>query len=253
MQAIRHELPHENLLYVADSGYAPYGNRHSDFITDRSSVIARFLIEHSVKAIVVACNTATVVAIEKLRSWCPVPVIAIEPAIKPATLSTKTGIVGVLATRPTIASAAVARLCEQHGTHTKIMLMACPGLVEQVEQGELASDVTRSLLDEYLSPLLDAGADSIVLGCTHYPFLGELIQDIVGPDVSIVDPAAAVARQLARRLGTNLRTASPNDVASVCFFSSGPLDQAHTVMSTLWGKSIVVRSLCQQDTLALRS
>jgi glutamate racemase len=243
LHAIRHALPAEHLLYVADSGHAPYGNRHSSFITDRTTTIAQFLIDSQVKAIVVACNTATVVAIETLRSWCPIPVIAMEPAIKPAAGSTKSGVVGVLATHQTIASPAVARLCEQYGRETKIMLMACPGLVEHVERGELASDVTRALLVEYLSPLLEAGVDTIVLGCTHYPFLGELIQDIVGQNVAIVDPAAAVARQLVRRLGSNLRLAPPDEAVSEYFFSSGPVDQAHSVISTLWGKSIVVRSL----------
>lgn len=243
LHAIRHALPVEHLLYVADSGNAPYGNRHSSFITDRTTTIAKFLIEHRVKAIVVACNTATVVAIEALRSWCPIPVVAIEPAIKPAANSTKSGVVGVLATNQTIASAAVARLCDQYGSSTKILLRACPGLVEHVERGDISSDVTRSLLVEYISPLLDAGVDTIVLGCTHYPFLRTLIHEIVGPNISIVDPAAAVARELARRLGTNLRRVSPGDSVSECFFSSGPVDRAHIVMSALWGERVVVRSL----------
>ncbi|MDD4913424.1 MAG: glutamate racemase [Methylococcales bacterium] len=242
LQAIRHELPAEHLLYVADSGNAPYGNRHTSFIIDRTMIIAKFLIESRVKAIVVACNTATVVAIEALRLWCPIPVVAMEPAIKPAADSTKSGVVGVLATSQTIASPAVARLCDQYGRRAEILLMACPGLVEQVERGELASEVTRSLLVEYLSPLLDAGVDTLVLGCTHYPFLSALIQDIVGPNVSIVDPAAAVARQLARRLDANLRLAPPGDSVSEYFFSSDQVERAHTVMSILLGKNIVVRS-----------
>lgn len=246
LHAIRQELPAEHLLYVADSGNAPYGDRQTHFITDRTTTIARFLIASQVKAIVVACNTATVVAIEELRSWCPVPVVAMEPAIKPAAGSTKSGIVGVLATNRTIASASVARLCNQYGRSTKILLMACPGLVEHVERGELSSNATRSLLVKYISPLLDSGVDTLVLGCTHYPFLGALIQDIVGPNVAIVDPAAAVARELTRRLGTNLRLTSPGDSVSECFFSSGPVDRAHTVISTLWGKNIVVHGLDKQ-------
>lgn len=246
LRAIRGELPHEHLLYVADSGHAPYGDRPAAFITERTNAIARLLVASRAKAIVVACNTASVVAIERLRSWCPVPVVAIEPAIKPAVGSTRSGVVGVLATSRTIASAAVARLCQQHGTSARIILTACPGLVECVERGELSGEATRSLLVEYLAPLLDAGADTLVLGCTHYSFLGALVRDIVGPHVCIIDPAAAVARELARRLGANRRLASSGDPASERFFSSAPAHSAHsahTVMSALWGRNVVVSDL----------
>ena len=245
LQAIRGELPDEHLLYVADSRHAPYGDRPAAFITDRTNAIAGFLVASRAKAIVVACNTASAVAIEQLRSWCPVPVVAIEPAIKPAVGSTRSGVVGVLATSRTIASAAVARLCQQHGTSARIILTACPGLVECVERGELSGEATRSLLVDYLAPLLDAGADTLVLGCTHYSFLGALVRDIVGPHVCIIDPAAAVARELARRLGANRRLASSGDPASERFFSSASAHSAHAVTSALWGRNVVVRDLEQ--------
>lgn len=238
--AIRQELPAENLLYVADSGYAPYGDRDADFIAERATKITEFLLQADVKAIVVACNTATVVSIAKLRAWCPVPVVAIEPAIKPASLSTRTGIIGVLATRQTLASPSVARLCADHGEQVQILLQACPGLAEQVEKAELNSAATRALLLRYLEPLLQAGADTLVLGCTHYPFLSGLIRDIAGPEVAIIDPATAVARQLARRLADNLTTSRPNKPPSTRFFSSAPLANAQVIISALWGEDVKV-------------
>lgn len=240
--AIRDELPAENLLYVADSGYAPYGDRDSDFIAERATKITEFLLAAGVKAIVVACNTATVVSIAKLRAWCPVPLVAIEPAIKPASVSTRSGTIGVLATSRTLASPSVARLCETHGSNVQILLKACPGLVEQVEQAELLSDATRALLVRYINPLLEAGADTLVLGCTHYPFLMPLIREIVGPDIAIIDPATAVARQLARRLAGNLTTSRPDSLAGVRFFSSGSLENAQSIISALWGENVRVHS-----------
>ncbi|MDD2760359.1 MAG: glutamate racemase [Methylomonas sp.] len=243
LRAIRNELPDERLIYLADSGHAPYGDRDADFILDRANRITEHFLASGVKAIVVACNTASVVAIEKIRSWCPVPVVAMEPAIKPASQSTRTGVVGVLATTRTLSSANVARLCEAYGKRVRILLRPCPGLVEQVEHGELYSAATRRLLTGYLSPLLTAGADTIVLGCTHYPFLGELIGEIAGTDVAIVDSGAAVAKQVLRRLeGSRVSTCNVPALEPT-FFSSAEPDQARSVISTLWGKSVEVHSL----------
>lgn len=243
LHAIRSELPEEDLLYVADSSNAPYGDRDTDFIEDRATKITELLLRSGVKAIVVACNTVTVVAIEKLRSWCPVPVVAMEPAIKPASRSTKSGVVGVLATSQTLASPSVARLCAAYGKDIEILLQPCPGLVEQVERAELISDTTRALLVGYISPLLAAGADTIVLGCTHYPFLAQLIREIVGPDVAIVDPATAVAKEVARRLGDNRLSARRNRPSEAKFFSSAPPDDARAIISALWGRSVMVHGI----------
>lgn len=245
LRAIRAELPLEDLLYVADSGYAPYGDRDADFIADRATTITELLLDAGVKAIVVACNTATVVAIEKLRAWCPVPVVAMEPAIKPAAQTTQSGVVGVLATSRTLASPSVARLCAAYGKDIEILLQPCPGLVEQVEKAQLHSEATRELLVRYLSPLLRAGADTIVLGCTHYPFLAPLIREIVGPDVAIIDPATAVAKELARRLNGNLMSISGERAAEVSFFSSTAIKEASLIISALWGKRVLVQGASQ--------
>lgn len=245
LQAIHRKLPEEDLIYLADSGNAPYGDRDTDFIADRATKITELLLAFGVKAVVVACNTVSVVAIEKIRSWCPVPVIAIEPAIKPASQHTKSGVVGVLATRRTVASPSVARLCEAHGKNVEILLQPCPGLVERVERAELHSDATRALLIQYISPLLEAGADTLVLGCTHYPFLTQLIREIVGPSVAIMDPAAAVAMQVERRLGDNRITEPRRRPAEARFFSSASPEEAGEIISALWGQDVTVHDIAR--------
>ncbi|WFP49655.1 glutamate racemase [Methylomonas sp. EFPC3] len=251
LRAIRAELPNEDLLYVADSGYAPYGDRDAGFIEDRSAAIAGFLIDEGAKAIVVACNTATVVAIEKLRAWCPLPVVAIEPAIKPAAGITQSGVIGVLATRQTLASANVARLCAAYGQDVNILLQPCPGLVEQVEKAELDSPASRALLETYLAPLLAAGADTIVLGCTHYPFLLPLVREIIGPERVIIDPATAVAKELARRLGNQRASALRPEPARTRFLSSAAGSNASSVVSALWGSPVLVEPIQARPIAAI--
>ena len=148
LKAIRAALPQEDLVYVADSAHAPYGERSEDFITQRTLVLGEWLARQGVKAITIACNTATVVAAKRLRDSTQVPVIAIEPAIKPAAGLTRSGVIAVLATRQTVQSESVARLCELHGGGKKILLQACPGWVERVEAADLTSPHTLALLRE---------------------------------------------------------------------------------------------------------
>jgi len=241
LREIRRALPSDELLYVADSGFAPYGEQPAEYIQERSRRVAEYLVAQRVKAIVVACNTATVVAVEGLRAWCPVPVVAMEPAIKPAVGITRSGVVGVLATSQTLASPSVARLCGLYGGGADILLQACPGLVEQIERGETTSAATRELARGYLAPLLEKGADTLVLGCSHYAFVHELIQDIAGPEVTIIDPSEAIARELVRRLGA---AAGATNAAGVeRFVSSGDLARAGRVISRLWGRPVEVQSL----------
>ncbi len=238
LRAIRQTLPHHPLLYVADTAYAPYGERPAAFIESRASHIARFLVREGAQALVIACNTASVHASKSLRAQYTIPIVAIEPAIKPATAITKTGVIGVLATNQTLASASVANLCATYGSHCRIILQACPGLADQVDRGDFDSFATRALLQDYLTPLQDAGADVIVLGCTHYPFLSPLIQSMVGLGVTLLDPADAVARELLRRL--NLPPQAPTAqvrgaTADELFFVSGPLAKGQAVLSGVWG------------------
>jgi glutamate racemase len=230
---IQRLLPAEDLIYVADSAYAPYGDKPVEEIQDRAFHIVEFLIAQHAKAIVVACNTATGVAVEALRARWPLPFVAIEPAVKPAAAATKTGIVGVLATRQTIASPRFARLAETWANGAQILAQPCPGLVEQIERGELATERTRTLIASFVRPLVEQGADTLVLGCTHYPFVEPLIAESAGPGVAIINPAAAVARELRRRLKDSGLLAPEIHVGSTSYRTSGNPGQLATMLATL--------------------
>ena len=243
LRAIRAALPHENLVYVADSGHAPYGDQSEAHITQRTLTVGNWLAEQGVKGITIACNTATVVAAKTLREQTHLPVVAIEPAIKPAVALTRSGVVGVLATRQTAQSASVARLVELYGADKRILLQGCPGLVEHVERADLHSAATESLLRQFIAPLLAQGADTLVLGCTHYPFLRDTIQSIVGQDVILLDPAEAVARELTRRLVDNASLSSQTGRGTVQFFTTGDVAQTQHAVAHLWGEAAQVQAL----------
>ena len=248
LRAIRAALPHEDLVYVADSGHAPYGDQSEAHITQRTLAVGHWLAEQGVKAITIACNTATVVAAKTLREQTHLPVVAIEPAIKPAVALTRSGVVGVLATRQTVQSANVARLVEAHGADKRIVLQACPGLMEQVERADLHSPETEALLRQFIEPLLDQRVDTLVLGCTHYPFLNDLLQRVAGEGVLLLDPAEAVARELARRLTASTPAHSPHLTAEskpgrVQFFTSGNVAQVQAVVAHLWDEPLTVQAL----------
>ena len=243
LRAVRAALPHEHLVYAADSGHAPYGDQSEAHITQRTLAVGYWLAEQGVKAITIACNTATVVAAKTLREQTHLPVVAIEPAIKPAVALTRSGVVGVLATRQTVQSAAVARLVDLYGADKRILLQGCPGLVEHVERADLHSAETEALLRQFITPLIEQGADTLVLGCTHYPFLRDTIQRVAGQGVTLLDPAEAVARELARRLADNGSLCSANHQGHVQFFTSGDVTQAQAVMSHLWDAPLTVQAL----------
>jgi glutamate racemase len=221
LREIRRELPFEGLVYVADSGHAPYGDRDPAFIRNRAVTIAVFLEGQGAKAIVVACNTATGVAVEALRARFTLPIVAIEPAVKPAASRTRSGIVGVMATTQTLSSLRFAKLVEAHAADVQVIGQPCPGLVEQVEAGELATPETRELVERYVRPLVEKGADTIVLGCTHFPFLVDVIRNVAGPHVTIIDPAVAVARELRRRLDAHGLAAAPERPGGDTFWTTG--------------------------------
>ncbi|MDO8413283.1 MAG: glutamate racemase [Gallionellaceae bacterium] len=238
---IRRLLPHEQLIYIADSGHVPYGDKSASFIEQRSLALTRFLVEQGADAIVVACNTATAAAITTLRQHYTLPIIGMEPAVKPAVAATQSGVVGVLATTGTLESARFAALLERYAGEVEIITQGCPGLVEQVERGDLLSAQTRSLLERYTAPLLARGADTLILGCTHYPFLAPLIGEVVGPNITLVDTGEAVARQLQHRLHTELPQRIPS-IASVRFFTSGDVEHTTRIMSLLWGEMVVANT-----------
>ena len=200
LREIRRELPREHLLYVADSACAPYGDRPGEFIVNRSRRLADWLVAQGAKALVVACNTATAAAVAELRAHHDLPIVGIEPAVKPAARESRSRVIGVLATSQTLASEKFSRLLDAHGQDVTVLTQACPGLVERIEAGDLDGPETRALLAGFVSPLLAQGADTLVLACTHYPLLLGTLRELVGNDVTLVDPAPAVARELARRL-----------------------------------------------------
>jgi glutamate racemase len=200
--AIRAALPAQELIYYADTAYAPYGTRTDQEILACTQRCCSALLEQNVAALVVACNTATANAIDQVRAWAPVPVIGVEPGLKPAAAATRNGIVGVLATRATLASRRYRDLLYRVGSQVpavRFVEHAAVGWVELVEAGDLDSVHARTLVRQAVQPLLDAGADTLVLGCTHYPFLRAAIETVAG-GVHIVETGPAVARELQRRL-----------------------------------------------------
>ena len=236
LQEIRKLLPDENLIYYADSGHCPYGGKPQAEIQARASAITDFLLGRGVKLVVVACNTATIAAVEHLRASYPVPFVGMEPAVKPAAAVSKSGVVGVLATGAALAGEKFHRLVAAHAREVRVITQPCPGLVEQVEQGDLGSERTRALVLKYTGPLLKQNADVLVLGCTHYPFLRSLIQDVVGADVTLLDSAAAVARQTRRVLEREGLLSSSDKAGAVEWHSSGDAAQFARLRRLLWSE-----------------
>lgn len=246
LRDIRRELWNEDLVYVADSLHAPYGDKSAEFIEARAIAIAQFLLNQQVKAMVVACNTATSAAVAELRARFHMPIIAMEPAVKPAVAKTKSGVVGVMATRRTVASENFLNLLERFSGNVDIVVQPCPGLAEQVEAGDLSGEKTRSLLERYICPLVRRGADTIVLGCTHYPFLQSMIQAIAGPGVSIIDPGEAIARELRRRLAHARLSSCEERRGREWFWTSDSAGNAQVVISQLWQARVDVEPMPEQ-------
>lgn len=201
LRAIRQQLPDEAVIYVADQAHVPYGPRPLEQVRLFSEEITRFLLSKGCKIIVVACNTASASALHSLRQSFPqMPFVGMEPAVKPAAETSRSGVVGVLATPATFQGALYASVIERFAQGVTVLQHTCPGLVAQIEAGDLASQRTRSILEDALLPMLSQGIDTVVLGCTHYPFVIPLIEEICGSGVRVIDPAPAVARQVERLL-----------------------------------------------------
>jgi len=239
---IRQALPDESLLYVADSGHVPYGEKSPEQIRERSRNIARFLIDQGAKALVVACNTATAAAVAELREIHGLPIIGMEPAVKPAAQATRSGVVGVLATTGTLQSARFAALLDRFAGSVRVVTQPCPGLVELIEQGELNSDRVKGLLHRYTEPLLAAGCDTLILGCTHYPFVRRTLSAMLPAEVTLIDTGAAVARQLQQRL-VALAMSAAGPARPGRFWSSGDPEALRRALPALWGKPGVVELL----------
>lgn len=229
-------LPSEDLLYFADSGFAPYGEKPETVIVERVLAIAGFLLRFQVKAIVVACNTATAAAIAALRERYPqMHVVGVEPGLKPAASLTSTRTVGVLATAGTLASDKFLKLRQQvtDATQVEFLLQACDGLAHQIEKGELNSRETKQLVQRYVAPLVEQQADTLVLGCTHYPFVEPLVRDIAGPGVRIVDTGEPVARQLERLLSQHELLQQAPDTGRLSAYTTGSRSSLANAFSKL--------------------
>ena len=231
-------LPGEEYVYYSDNANCPYGEKSAEFIQDRAREIAGLLIAKGAQIIVVACNTATAAAIATLRAEFPVKFIGMEPAVKPAALSSRTGRIGVLATAGTLKASKYLSTREKFEDGTMIVEHVGQGFVELVENGVLDGPEAEQTVRDSVQPLIDAGVDRIVLGCTHYPFLRKVIERVAGPDIQIIDPAPAVARHLVdvmRQEGLLKEAALQSDakpVPRIELIASGPEDSARRILST---------------------
>ncbi|MFO7723609.1 MAG: glutamate racemase [Bacteroidales bacterium] len=230
-------LPDESFIYYADSAWCPYGSKSMAEVRERTFRITRFLMDKGAKAIVVACNTATAAAIDDLRASFPIPFIGIEPAIKQAALHTRSGKVGVLATRNTFQGRLFMETSARFANDKDLHIQPGDGLVEIVEEDRIATPEARQLLLSYITPMIEAGVDQIVLGCTHYPFLIPEIRAMVPDDVIIHDPSPAVARQTKHILEDNglLNKASSHQDL---FFTSGDTRMMEQMLIRLGMRSI---------------
>ncbi|MEO6715575.1 MAG: glutamate racemase [Mycobacteriales bacterium] len=241
LREIRRLLPDIDIEFVADSAYAPYGPRTPVWIQQRSAALTEFLIGRGAQAIVVACNTATAAAAATLRARYDVPIVAMEPAVKPAVAATRTGVVGVLATVGTLQSAKFAALLDRFGTDVTVVFEPGVGLVEQIEAGDLDGPHTRELVKERVAPMLEAGADVIVLGCTHYPFIRPLVQEVAGADVTVLDTGAAVASRLVRVL--HAADVGTDGDGGTRYWTSGAPALTSRVLTRLTGQAVDASAL----------
>ena len=246
-------LPDEELLYFSDSGFAPYGEKPESVIVARALAIAEFFLRLRIKAMVVACNTATAAAIAALRAAHPqLQVVGVEPGLKPAAALTKTGVVGVLATSGTLASDKFQKLQQQiaEASGVRFIAQACSGLADQIEKGELNSRATAALVERYVSPLVAQQADTLVLGCTHYPFVQALIAAAAaraghepGLHVSLVDTGEPVARQLQRLLQQHGLLRRTPAARSLSAYTTGSRTALSAAFSRLLDLSVEVESV----------
>jgi len=242
-KAVAEQLPNENLIYVADTLYSPYGEKSIEFIQSRVNEISNILLSKSVKALVIACNTATVNAIDQLRERISIPIIGVEPAIKPAAQQSITKNIGILVTQATAENNRFKNLIEQHRNDVQVHIQACPGLVELIEANKIQSHECYTLLTKFLETLLTKNVDTLVLGCTHYPFLAEKIRQVVGNSMQLVETAIPVTLQLKRKL-TEQNTLNTSISSKQCiFFSSKVNTQQQQLFNDFWQSPLILQTL----------
>jgi glutamate racemase len=234
---IRRALPAEDLVYVADTAYCPYGDRPTDEVRARALAVGRHLEAEGAKVVIVACNTASGAALEALRETLRVPVIGLEPAVKTAIARTRNRKVGVMATAGTLRSERFARLVRSYADGVEVVAQACPGLADLIEQGHLEGATLDARIGELTRPLRDAQVDTVVLGCTHYPFVEAAIRRALGDDVEILESGPAIARRLAQVLDERALRASGGD-GSLRVSTTGEPGAVGPVVDRLWGTAL---------------
>jgi glutamate racemase len=258
LRAVRAALPDERIIYVADTQYAPYGERDDDFIADRTLAIGNWLVSQGAKALIVACNTATAQSIAMAREQLPIPLVGVEPGVKPAALLSQSRVVGVLATAVTLRSARFQSLIDRHAGDCRFILQPGHGLVQAVERCDTSSPELMALLESYLRPMLDAHADTLVLGCTHYPFLDKAIRTIAGERLALIDTSVAIARQTERLLdlhGLRAAPAAASEVEVPRLYSTSNGESQRQLVASLLGLDTRVEHVVipSRRTLALES
>jgi glutamate racemase len=242
LRAIRQQLPSQPVIYIGDQFHVPYGQRSLGEVRQFTHEAVRFLLDQGAKLSVIACNTASAAALNYVREKFPnVPIVGMEPAVKPAAEQTRTGVVGVLATYAFFQAEVYGSLVERFAHGVKLLQDPCIGLVGQIEKGDLDGPDTRALLEKVLKPMLAQNIDTVVLGCTHYPFVIPLIQQIVGPNVRVIDPAPAVARHIAHRLEEFGWLAKGQEKAPVTFYTTGDPPQMQKLLLSFIGEEGTVR------------
>lgn len=239
LREVRALLPDENLLYFADSAHCPYGTQSPEFVRQRAFHIADFLLSQGAKMLIVACNTASIAALDALRSHYPdIPIVGMEPAVKPAVAATRNRRIGVLATAVTLHGDRFANLLQRYARDVTVLVLPGRGLVERVESGQIDTPETLDWLRSLLAPFLEAGIDTLVLGSTHYPFLRPAIAQIMGPQVALIDTGAAVARRVQQVLLEHGLAAPPATPGQETFYTSGDPAALSPIMARLLGRRV---------------
>ncbi len=237
---VRDALPAERLLFLADTAWCPYGDREEEVVRERTVACGRWLQDQGVRVLVVACNTASAAALEALREHLSIPVIGLEPAVKPAVAATRNRRVGVMATSGTLRSERFARLVRTYADGVQVLPQPCPGLVDLIEDGHSDDELLARTLDDLTGPLRAAGVDTVVLGCTHYPFVREPIARALGPDVTLLDSGEAIARRT-RRVLEEMGDATEEGEGGIEFCTTGAPAEVAPVVARLWGSELPVR------------
>lgn len=254
LKHLQSELPQNNYIFFADQGHVPYGSRPMEEIRDFSEKISQFLIGKNCKIIVIACNTASAAALLYLRAKFPdVFFVGMEPAVKPAVETTHTKKVGVLATPATFQGDLYNSVVERFASDVEIFQNTCPGLVEQIEKGEFSSEKTKKILNEAIIPMLKDGIDTIVLGCTHYPFVIPRIKELAGDNVTVIDPTPAIVRQVSHLLIENNLASQKKESREIEVFTTGEDKMMNNIFEKLFNFKTEAKKIRWGDELELLS